>query len=96
MIDLGPSEILLLMILALILFGPGKLPELGRSLGEALREFREASQGRSPPPAQGVRVPSAGGAKTVRDLARDLGIDTEGRTDEELEEIVRKMITGSS
>ncbi len=46
MFDLGSSEILLLMILALILFGPGKLTELGRSLGEALREFMEASQGR--------------------------------------------------
>ncbi len=94
MLDLGPSEILLLMIIALILFGPSKLPELGRSLGEALREFREASQGRSPPQIQ--KTPPARGEKTVRDLARDLGIDPAGKTDEELEALIREMIRGSS
>ncbi len=94
MFDLGPSEILLLMILALILFGPSKLPELGRSLGEALREFREASQGR---PAQTTPIAQESQEvreKTVRDLARDLGIDPSGKSDEELERLIRDLIKG--
>lgn len=37
---LGPTEILLLLALALLLFGPRRLPEMGRALGRTIREFR--------------------------------------------------------
>ena len=40
---LGFQEIILIFIIALIVFGPKKLPELGRSVGKALGEFRRAS-----------------------------------------------------
>lgn len=40
---LGVPELLLLIVLALIIFGPGKLPEVGRSVGRAIGEFRRAS-----------------------------------------------------
>lgn len=40
---LGTSELLVVLVVALIIFGPRKLPELGRSLGAAMRQFREAS-----------------------------------------------------
>ncbi|HHX74013.1 MAG TPA: twin-arginine translocase TatA/TatE family subunit [Firmicutes bacterium] len=40
---LGTTEILLILGLILILFGPKKLPELGRSLGRGLREFKQAT-----------------------------------------------------
>jgi TatA/E family protein of Tat protein translocase len=42
-LGLGPGELLLVMILALIVFGPGKLPEIGQGLGRAVREFRRAT-----------------------------------------------------
>lgn len=42
--SLGPQEIIIILIAALILFGPKKLPEIGKSLGEALREIRKASR----------------------------------------------------
>lgn len=41
--SLGIPEVMVIFVLALILFGPRKLPELGRTLGKALAEFRKAS-----------------------------------------------------
>jgi sec-independent protein translocase protein TatB len=43
MFDIGLQEILLIGVLALLVFGPSKLPELGRMVGRAMREFRRAS-----------------------------------------------------
>ena len=37
-----PMHLLLILIIALIIFGPGKLPELGGSLGKAIRDFKKA------------------------------------------------------
>jgi sec-independent protein translocase protein TatA len=39
--SLGPAEILVVLVLALIVFGPKKLPEVGRQIGGALRELRK-------------------------------------------------------
>ncbi|OAH52902.1 MULTISPECIES: twin-arginine translocase TatA/TatE family subunit [Bacillaceae] len=41
----GPGSIALISIAALIIFGPSKLPELGRSLGTTLREFKQSTRG---------------------------------------------------
>ena len=41
---LGVPELVLLLVLALVLFGPGKLPDIGRSLGRAINEFKAASR----------------------------------------------------
>jgi sec-independent protein translocase protein TatA len=38
--NIGPLEIAIVLIIALIVFGPKRLPELGRSLGKGIREFR--------------------------------------------------------
>jgi len=43
MLDIGFQELLLILVIALLVFGPKKLPELGRAIGRALREFRRAS-----------------------------------------------------
>jgi sec-independent protein translocase protein TatA len=40
--NVGPLEILIIMIIALIVLGPKKLPELARSAGKGMREFRNA------------------------------------------------------
>ncbi|MGE5617783.1 MAG: twin-arginine translocase TatA/TatE family subunit [Sphingomonadaceae bacterium] len=42
-LGLGPGEIFVILLLALIVFGPGKLPEIGAGIGKAIREFRRAS-----------------------------------------------------
>ncbi len=41
--NLGFPELLVLMVLALIVFGPKRLPEIGKSIGRGLREFKKAS-----------------------------------------------------
>lgn len=41
---IGTSELLVVLVVALIIFGPRKLPELGRSLGKAMHQMRSASE----------------------------------------------------
>ncbi len=41
--SLGMTELIIILVIALIIFGPRKLPELGRSLGKSLGEFKRAS-----------------------------------------------------
>lgn len=41
----GAGEIILLLVLALILFGPRRLPEMGKALGRGIREFKGAMAG---------------------------------------------------
>jgi TatA/E family protein of Tat protein translocase len=43
--DLGPTELLIVLALALLLFGGAKLPKLARSMGEASREFKKGVDG---------------------------------------------------
>jgi sec-independent protein translocase protein TatA len=43
--NIGPLEIIVVLIIALIVFGPKRLPELGRSLGRGIREFRGSVSG---------------------------------------------------
>lgn len=43
--SVGPMEIVILLILALVVFGPKRLPDLGRSVGKGMREFKGALTG---------------------------------------------------
>jgi sec-independent protein translocase protein TatA len=41
----GPGEIIILLVVALLVFGPKKLPEMGRSIGRGMREFKSSISG---------------------------------------------------
>lgn len=41
---LGPMELVLILCIALVIFGPSKLPQIGRSLGEAIQEFKKGTE----------------------------------------------------
>ena len=43
--NIGPLEIIVVLIIALVVFGPKRLPELGNSLGKGIREFRDTVTG---------------------------------------------------
>jgi sec-independent protein translocase protein TatA len=40
---IGFPELIVILVIALVIFGPGKLPSLGKSVGEAIKEFKKAS-----------------------------------------------------
>jgi sec-independent protein translocase protein TatA len=45
MMNVGPMEIILALVVALIVLGPKKLPDAGRSLGRGMREFKDSLSG---------------------------------------------------
>ncbi len=51
--ELGGGEILVILAIVLLLFGPSKLPKLGEGLGSAMRNFRKAMRGDDEPAAAG-------------------------------------------
>jgi sec-independent protein translocase protein TatA len=48
---LGPTELLLILAIVLVLFGGRKIPEIARGLGEGIRNFRDGMHGSEKPPA---------------------------------------------
>jgi sec-independent protein translocase protein TatA len=44
MFGIGMPEMIVILIVALVIFGPGKLPELGSSIGKAIRGFKKAME----------------------------------------------------
>ena len=41
---IGVPELLVILVIALVVFGPGKLPDVGKALGKSIREFKSASK----------------------------------------------------
>ena len=50
--SLGMPELIVIFIVALVVFGPSKLPELGKSLGEAIRGFKKSVSEADKPPIE--------------------------------------------
>lgn len=63
----NPFHLLIIGVVILLLFGAKRLPEMGRSLGTGMREFRDGVTGREPSPrAQGALEPAAESATRLR------------------------------
>jgi sec-independent protein translocase protein TatA len=60
--NIGPLEIIVVLIIALVVFGPKRLPELGSSLGRGIREFRNTVTGEKgdddEPEAKAIHAPT--------------------------------------
>jgi TatA/E family protein of Tat protein translocase len=79
MFGIGLPELVLILVVALLVFGPNKLPEIARSLGRGLAEFRRASNELR----QSFQEPLDGrpgekGGRTAADRARALAAKSEG------------------
>ncbi len=47
MAGLGAPELMIILVIVLLVFGAGKLPQIGNALGRSIREFRETSEGKA-------------------------------------------------
>ncbi len=64
--NIGPLEIIVVLIIALVVFGPKRLPELGNSLGKGIREFKQTVTGeKDDEPDDDVKALSATQATTA-------------------------------
>src|SRR5712692_10569150 len=70
----GPSELLVLLVIAVVIFGAGWLTRLGGGLGKGVREFRSATRERSEPTAPSPRVSPA----TTHRFCSSCGTDNPG------------------
>ena len=56
--EVGITGLIVILIVALLVFGPKRLPEIGRSLGKGMREFKDSITGNTPPePPQQLAPP---------------------------------------
>ncbi len=45
MFNFGTQELIIILVIALVIFGPGKLPEVGKAIGKSINEFKDAMSG---------------------------------------------------
>lgn len=69
--------IILFLVLAVLIFGPSKIPELAKAIGRARREYEKASKGLDEE------------ADKIIELAKSLGINVEGKTIEQIVEEIK-------
>lgn len=82
----GPQEMILIFLIIILLFGAAKLPELARSMGKSMGEFKKA-QKESELILKDLDNPQL---SKVQQTAKYLGISIEGKTDDELMEEIEK------
>src|SRR5947208_7551367 len=69
--NIGPGEIVLLLLLALLLFGAKRLPEIGRSLGKGMREFKDSVSGKDDDEPAELPVQTTDATIAARERERD-------------------------
>jgi TatA/E family protein of Tat protein translocase len=75
--SIGLPELLLILAIALLVFGPKKLPEVGRSLGKAMREFKKSTDEIKDKFEEQIRIDEF---KNIQDdIKKDLSEDEEGK-----------------
>ncbi|MEH7308878.1 twin-arginine translocase TatA/TatE family subunit [Neobacillus drentensis] len=54
--NIGMPGLILILIVALVIFGPNKLPEIGRAFGKSIREFKKATEGIKEDISEEIRI----------------------------------------
>ncbi len=101
--SIGPAEIVIVLILALLVFGPKRLPQMGKSLGKGVREFRKAAEtaktelglGEVTDQINEVKATFTEPLKGVTDTFSDLKSSVDLKTDIESAGVVTAAITGA-
>jgi sec-independent protein translocase protein TatA len=69
--NIGPVEIGIVLLIVLIIWGPRRLPELGRSLGSGMRNFKDSVTGKDDEPRGEIEPPAAdSSSETAREPTR--------------------------
>ncbi len=82
--NLGIPELILILVVALIIFGPGKLPEVGKSLGKTIREFRKSSSAIYDD--DDSKIKDAEEVKEIKAAPKEIASKVEYHTDDEEEQ----------
>lgn len=79
-LGIGLPEVLIVLIIVLVIFGPKRLPDLGRSLGSGMREFKDSvtKDDKDELPAGDARTKAAAAAAATPEPARTKAGDTRG------------------
>jgi sec-independent protein translocase protein TatA len=86
----GPQELIFIFLIILLLFGASKLPELARSMGKSMGEFKKA-QKESEISLKELEIGNEPSVKSkVQQTAENMGISIEGKTDDQLLEEIEK------
>ncbi len=72
--SLGMQEIIIIFVLALVIFGPRKLPELGKTLGKGLAEFKKASNDLKHTWEEEVRLDKE--KESINEILKDSSLDS--------------------
>ncbi|MDI6860321.1 MAG: twin-arginine translocase TatA/TatE family subunit [Methanocellales archaeon] len=97
MLGLGTNEILLIFAVILLLFGAAKLPELAKSMGKSMGEFKKAQREaeldlkKFERSLEGTTV--EGKESKIKKMAEELGIETEGKTEDELLDAIQATLS---
>jgi sec-independent protein translocase protein TatA len=65
--EIGITGLIVILVVALLIFGPKRLPEIGRSLGRGMREFKESVTGKDEPQAELTGAPVTPAADVPRE-----------------------------
>ncbi|MDO4796962.1 MAG: twin-arginine translocase TatA/TatE family subunit, partial [Coriobacteriales bacterium] len=96
MFGIGETELVIIVVFAFLLFGPDKLPGMGRTLGRVLRQFREASDGFTEVVQTNIMDPASEELeKSPKQRSRDASQDTfeedaDVQTDDEAQEAPKR------
>ncbi|HTD76760.1 MAG TPA: twin-arginine translocase TatA/TatE family subunit [Chloroflexota bacterium] len=66
---LQPGHLIVILVIVLLIFGPGKLPELGKAMGDGLRELKKATGGGDDKDAASTTAPAASATGTVTPIS---------------------------
>lgn len=88
MFDISPIQILIVLVIALLVFGPKRLPEMGKSIGRGIREFKTAIVDDEPRPAPAPPTQAAPAATVASTESSTATVTAAAADDDVLEGVV--------
>ena len=92
--NLGPTELIIVLVLVVIVFGVGKLPEVGGALGKSIKEFRKASDEPEAKPQTDVAAREPEGSRQG-EVARQVDVSRDAELESEVQRRLRERETAS-